>query len=243
MAAIEKLKLFASRRAAGRPSVAATAAAATADEDDLPLPSDIKTVFLGGILFLGMLAGCYIAAEIILPIVLAFVLSLVMQPPMRWLERVHLPRGIAALLIILVLFGALAGLGTALSAPAASWAQKLPAGIPKLQERLSFLGRPIAAFQKFVDQAQGLTQGNEPKAVAVAVQGSGLTDKLMSGTRSFVSGLLEMVLVLFFLLVSGDTFLRRLVEVLPRFKDNDRLWTSLSRSRATYRPTCLRLRS
>jgi predicted PurR-regulated permease PerM len=51
------------------------------------------------------------------------------------------------------------------------------------------------------------------------VQGSGLSDRLLSGTRSFASGLLETVLVLFFLLVSGDTFLRRLVEILPRFKD------------------------
>ena len=41
----------------------------------------------------------------------------------------------------------------------------------------------------------------------VAVQGSGLSDQLLSGTRSFASGLLETVLVLFFLLVSGDTFL------------------------------------
>jgi predicted PurR-regulated permease PerM len=53
----------------------------------------------------------------------------------------------------------------------------------------------------------------------VTVQGSGLSDRLLSGTRSFASGLLETVLVLFFLLVSGDTFLRRLVEILPRFKD------------------------
>jgi predicted PurR-regulated permease PerM len=55
--------------------------------------------------------------------------------------------------------------------------------------------------------------------VPVTVQGSGLSDRLLSGTRSFASGLLETVLVLFFLLVSGDTFLRRLVEILQRFKD------------------------
>jgi hypothetical protein len=72
----------------------------------------------------------------------------------------------------LVLFGTLGGLGTALSGPAVSWAQKLPTGIPKLEERLSFLSRPIAAFQKFADQAQGLTLGGEAKAVPVAVQGS-----------------------------------------------------------------------
>ena len=219
MATIAKLKLLASRKAADPPLAAAPLAAAVADQEDLPAPSNINTVFLGGLFLLAMLAACYVASEIVLPIVLAFVISLVLQPGMRVLERVRLPRGIAAILLILVLFGTLGGLGTALSGPATSWAQKLPTGIPKLEERLSFLSRPIAAFQKFVDQAQGLTLGGEPKAVPVAVQGSGLSDRLLSGTRSFASGLLETVLVLFFLLVSGDTFLRRLVEILPRFKD------------------------
>jgi predicted PurR-regulated permease PerM len=214
MAAIAKLKLLSSRRATDVPTVAAPA-----DEDDLPIPSDIKAVLLGGLFLLAMLGACYVASDIVLPIVLAFVLSLVLQPAMRALERVRLPRGIAAVFLILVLFGTLGGLGAALSGPAASWAQKLPTGVPKLQERLSFLSRPIAAFQKFADQAQGITLGGEPKAVPVTVQGSGLSDRLLSGTRSFASGLLETVLVLFFLLVSGDTFLRRLVEILPRFKD------------------------
>jgi predicted PurR-regulated permease PerM len=192
---------------------------AAAGDDDLPIPSDVKAVFLGGLFVLAVLAGCYIAAEIVLPIVLAFVLSLVLQPAMRQLERLYLPRGIAALLIIVVLFGALAGLGAALSGPASSWAQKLPIGIPKLQERLSFLGRPLAAVEKFADQAQGLTQGDQPKAVTVAAQGSGLSDRLLTGTRSLASGFLETVLVLFFLLARGDIFLRRLVEILPRFKN------------------------
>ena len=219
MAVIDKLKSLAGRKAPDRPSVAMPADVAPVDENDLPMPSDIKAVFLGGLFFLAMLAACYVAAEIVLPIVLAFVLSLVLGPAMRALVRVHLPRGIAALLIILVLFGTLGGLGAALSGPAASWAQQLPAGIPKLQERLSFLSRPIAAFQKFADQAQGFAQGDQPKAVPVAVQGSGMSGWLLTGTRSLVSGLLETVLVLFFLLVSGDTFLRRLVEILPRFKN------------------------
>ena len=218
MAAIAKLKLLSSRRAADVPPVTVPTAAA-ADEDDLPIPSDIKAVFLGGLFLVAMLGACYVASDIVLPIVLAFVLSLVLQPAMRALERLRLPRGIAAVFLILVLFGTLGGLGAALSGPAASWAQKLPSGIPKLEERLSFLSRPIAAFQKFADQAQGITLGGEPKAVPVTVQGSGLSDRLLSGTRSFASGLLETVLVLFFLLVSGDTFLRRLVEILPRFKD------------------------
>jgi len=219
MAVVRTLRLLTGRKAADHPPVVVTIDTEAANEDDLAIRSDAKTVFLGGLFALAVLAGCYVAAEIALPIVLAFVLSLVLQPAMRQLERLHLPRGIAALPIIVVLFGTLAGLGAALSGPAASWAQKLPSGIPKLQERLSFLSRPLTAVEKFADQAQGLTRGDQPKAVAVAMQGFGLSDRLLTGTRSLASGFLETILVLFFLLVSGDTFLRRLVEILPRFKN------------------------
>src|SRR3954464_6980125 len=120
------------------------------DANDVPVPPDIKAVFQGGIFLLLLLGACYAAAEIVLPIVLALVLMLVLQPAMRLLERWHLPRGLAALVLIVMLFGTLIGLGTALSGPAANWAQKLPEGLPKLQERLSSLSKPVTAFQKFV---------------------------------------------------------------------------------------------
>jgi sugar phosphate isomerase/epimerase len=56
----------------------------------------------------------------------------------------------------------------------------------------------------------------------VAVQGSGLSNQLLSGTRSFASGLLETMLVLFFLLVSGDTFLQAwLTELADRLAERD----------------------
>jgi predicted PurR-regulated permease PerM len=186
---------------------------------DMPLPTGTRSGFQAGQFLLMLLAACYFAGEIILPIIFAFVLNLVLQPVMRLLEKLHLPRALGALAIIMVLFGGFVGLGAALSGPAASWAQKLPEGLPRLQERLRFLGKPIQTLQKFLHQAEGLTQGTGPAVPTVAVQGSGLSDKLLSGTRILASGFFTTVLVLFFLLVSSDIFLRRLVEILPRFKD------------------------
>jgi predicted PurR-regulated permease PerM len=186
---------------------------------DIPVLTDIKTIFLGGLSLFALLGACYVAGEIILPIVLAFVLKLVLQPAMRLLENLHLPRIVAALAIIVTLLGGFVGLGTALSGPAASWAQKIPDGLPRLEERLTLLSRPIHTLQKFLQRAEGLTQVANPGVPTIVVQGSGLSDKLLTGTRTLASGLFTTVLVLFFLLVSGDTFLRRLVEVLPRFKD------------------------
>jgi hypothetical protein len=50
-----------------------------------------------------LLAACYFAGEIILLIVLAFALMLVLQPVIRLLEKLYLPRALAAHAIIMVL--------------------------------------------------------------------------------------------------------------------------------------------
>src|ERR1700728_1375945 len=89
--------------------------AAPADElsAEMPLPTDPKTIYLAGLFVLALLAAAYATSEIVLPMIFAFTLKLLLQPLLRILERIHIPRALAALLIIIVLFGALIGLGAA----------------------------------------------------------------------------------------------------------------------------------
>jgi predicted PurR-regulated permease PerM len=158
---------------------------------DLPSAPDVANVFLGGLLLLASLATCYFAASVVLPIVVALVLMLVLQPAMRVLQRLHIPRLVGAI-FILVFFGLLAGIAIMLSGPAATWAQKLPSGIPKLQERLGVLSEPIAAFQKLLSRAESLTQmTRQSSPLPVTLAGAGLSDRLLDGTRSAVSSMLE----------------------------------------------------
>jgi predicted PurR-regulated permease PerM len=49
--------------------------------------------------------------------------------------------------------------------------------------------------------------------------GPGLGSFLLSGTRSLLTGLGTTIILLFFLLLSGDLFLRRFVEILPTLSD------------------------
>ncbi|MFZ0527763.1 MAG: AI-2E family transporter [Xanthobacteraceae bacterium] len=186
--------------------------------EDLPLPSDPKVMFLGGLFVLAVLAAAYVASDIVLPLVFAIVLKLLLQPALRILAGLHVPRTVASLLLILVLFGTIVGLGTAISGPARTWAAKLPEGIPRLEERLSFMRAPINTLQGFLQQVEDFgATGPSPNAAAPAL-GSTLLTKLFTGTRNFTSGFFTTVLFLFFLLVSGDIFLHRLVEILPRFR-------------------------
>jgi predicted PurR-regulated permease PerM len=191
------------------------------EPEDMPLPSDPKVIFLGGLFILALLAAAYVASDIVLPLVFAIVLKLLLQPASRMLERLHLPRILAALLLILALFGTIVGLGTAISGPAGTWAARLPEGIPRLQERLSFMREPIDTLQRFFHQVEDFGQtGPSPNAAAPAPGPTLLTTlltKLFTGTRNFASGFFTIVLFLFFLLMSGDIFLHRLVEIMPRF--------------------------
>ncbi len=92
--------------------------------EDLPLPSDPKVIFLGGLFVLAVLAAAYVASDLVLPLVFAIVLKLLLQPALRILVGLHVPRTIASLLLILALFGTIVGLGTVIFGPARTWAAK-----------------------------------------------------------------------------------------------------------------------
>ena len=53
----------------------------------MPLPTEPRTFFLGGLFLLALLAALYVAAPIVLPVVLAIVLKLLLQPLVRLSDR------------------------------------------------------------------------------------------------------------------------------------------------------------
>jgi predicted PurR-regulated permease PerM len=194
------------------------AAAEYADQAEMPLPSDPRTFFLGGLFALAALTALYVASSVILPVVLALVLNLLLQPAVRVLGRLYLPRAIGALLTVFLVIAALVGLVAALSVPAATWAERLPEGIPRLEAHLEVIKEPIQALQKIIQQAEQAADAPPGRGSIVSVRRDlGITGALFAGTRSVLDGLFTTFLVLYFLLVAGNIFLRRIVEILPTF--------------------------
>jgi predicted PurR-regulated permease PerM len=87
-------------------------------EEAMPLPAYAKVIFLGGIFFLLFLAALYTVADIVWPLVLAFVLSLLLKPSMRLLVRLRIPQVLCAVLLVVAVLGLVVGIGTAISGPA-----------------------------------------------------------------------------------------------------------------------------
>ena len=196
---------------------AATTDTRSAEEaSDMPLPHDWNTIFLGGLFVLASLVIMNVAQEVILPVVIAIVLKLLLQPLVRLLERFHLPKAVGALVAVLVLLGVFAVLGAVLSGPASRMVSDFPTLMSKAQERLGavkgLMERAQPLMERFGLQAQNPID-------LLHFNPGGLAGSVAGGASSFASHLLETLLILFYMLVFGETFMRRLVEVLPTFGD------------------------
>jgi len=176
----------------------------------MPLPTDPRTIFLGGLFFFAVMATLYSAAALILPIVFAIVLKLLLQPLVRVLDGIGVPRGIGALAAVVLVMLAFGGLVSALSGPAEDWARRLPEALPKLEQSVAVLRGPIGMIRSTLKDLQTLGSGG-------TMPHANLMGELFSGTASVAAGLVATLVVLFYLLATGETFLRRAVEILPHF--------------------------
>ena len=73
-----------------------------------------------------IVAALYFGREVLLPIALAVLLSFVLAPPVRLLQRLYLPRFAAVTIVVLIAFGVIFGLGTLMFAQVSQLAGDLP---------------------------------------------------------------------------------------------------------------------
>jgi predicted PurR-regulated permease PerM len=179
-----------------------------------------------GVLVLATLAAVYalyVGKEVVLPIVLALVLKLMLQPITSFLcDRFRVPQSLAAILLIICLFGVVAAAILTISVPASAWIQRIPQILPDLQQKLDGLRQPIDYLQQAFSAIEKIASspGQEPSVPAVAVKdGSGVASALALGTVTTLTRFFATMVALFFLLAAGDRLLRGFIEVLPRFSD------------------------
>jgi predicted PurR-regulated permease PerM len=186
---------------------------------EMPLPRNRQALLLAGIFGLLLIYSLYFARDMAIPVVFAVILHFALEPVMRSLVRLHIPRVVAGLLVIVAFLACVAGFAMTLSTPAADWIAKAPQSLARIEDRLYFLKEQIAEVQDTLHQVEKIAAGTSRETAVVAVEGPGLSSSLFTGTRSILTELGTITVLLFFLLVSGDMMLRRFVEILPRLAD------------------------
>jgi predicted PurR-regulated permease PerM len=176
------------------------------------------SLLLTGIFSLLFLCFLYFAREIVVPVIVAFILNLLLQPVMKTITGIRIPKPLAAIVTICLFLSVLAGFGFTLSGPASAWLAKAPESLPRLEHHLAVFGEPFDALRAVGQELERFT-GGASAAAPSTVTGSDVGWFLFSNTRAMVTGMGTSIVLLFFLLVSGDLFLRRLVELVPTLSD------------------------
>ncbi|HET7622965.1 MAG TPA: AI-2E family transporter [Gemmatimonadaceae bacterium] len=172
---------------------------------------------------LAILYTLYFARAFILPIVFAVLLNFLLSPVVRAFARVHIKQPIGALLVIVALLGIIAAGIYGLAAPVQSWMAKAPTTLAAASSKLRHLREPIQQVKRTAEQVESATDMDQtPDAREVVVRGPSLVSRVFGTTEALLAGMLEVVVLLYFLLAGGDLFLQKLIKVLPRFRDKKR---------------------
>ena len=157
---------------------------------------------------------------LLLPVVLAILLTLLLNPAVSLVERARLPRWLAALMVLVVVVGAVGYGVNQLSAPAQRWLDPRSPEWRKLELRVREAKKPLEQIQgaqeRVADIAQADPPGRKPPQVVVERRDPLQTLEEM-GPLMF--GAVTTIVLLYFLLASGDLFLRKLIRVLPKLED------------------------
>jgi predicted PurR-regulated permease PerM len=183
----------------------------------------VRSFALTGLLILACFYTLYFGRAFFLPITLAALLSFLLRPLVRGLKKLHIPDALGAGVVVLGLLG-LFGLGIfELSTPAYEWMQQAPQSLRKVEGKLRDLKKPVQTVSKATEQVEKIAKvagGKEPAQVTVATETLG--QRVFSQTTDFIAKGVVMFILLYFLLASGDMFLRKLIKVLPSLADKKR---------------------
>jgi predicted PurR-regulated permease PerM len=180
---------------------------------------EVRSLAITGLFVLAVMYTLYFARAFLLPIVLAVLLDFLLSPVIRMLKRVRVPEPLGAALVILALLAVLGGAVYSLADPAREWMRKAPQSIATVQGRLRELRRPVEQVTKTAEQVEAAAEGTKSGPQEVIVRGPRLSERIFGTTQSLLTGALETLILLYFLLAAGDLFLQKLIKVLPLLRD------------------------
>jgi predicted PurR-regulated permease PerM len=191
------------------------------------MPIDVRSVALTVLAVLGMILTLQYAQAVVIPIVLGVLISYALEPIVAWLTRWHVPRSLAAALLLIVLTAIGASLLYGLRTEAMAIVDQLPAAASRLR-RIVEKDRPTTPtaiqqvqkaateLEKAADAAAPVRPPSGVQRVQVESSPINIGDYVMWGSIGILAALGQLVLILFlvyFLLASGDLYRRKLVKI------------------------------
>ncbi|UWR21370.1 AI-2E family transporter [Sulfitobacter sp. S190] len=153
----------------------------------------------------------YFAKDLILPIILGLLLALTLSPVARALERMGLPNGLAAVLLVGTAGTVFLGIAGLSAGTIALWSEDLPRMGQQIEAKLSGMSETVESVREATEKVQEISAGEEAPQEVVVQQPSLLNSALNTAIK--LGGTLAVTLILaMFLIASGDLFYVKLVQ-------------------------------
>jgi predicted PurR-regulated permease PerM len=176
---------------------------------------------LTGLFVLALFYTLYLASSFFLPIVMAVLFALVLKPLVRFLHNhLRLPDVAGALVVLGAVVGLLVFIASFLFEPAVRWIQEAPQSMGQIEQKLQMLRGPLERFGQATEQVERLArQEEDSRAVPVVeIRSTRMRDVILQQTPGFLFSILLTIILVYFLLASGDRFLYDLVRSLPHLE-------------------------
>jgi predicted PurR-regulated permease PerM len=168
---------------------------------------------------LAMFYTLYFARAFLLPVAFAVLFNFLLSPAVRALSRLRIRPPIGAAILVLLFVGGIAVGATSLARPVQHWVARAPSTVATVQERLRSLMKPIERVKQTAEQVERAASGGGGRPAEVVVRGPSLTSRIFGTTQRLVAAILQAVILLYFLLASGDLFLQKIIKVLPNVRE------------------------
>ncbi|QIG47498.1 AI-2E family transporter [Nordella sp. HKS 07] len=175
-----------------------------------------------GIFVILLVGALYFARSFFLPVMLALLITLTFSPMVRYLRRHGVPSAVSAVLLVLVLFAFLGSASLYLSDPISQIISDLPTIAQRIEERFAPLREPLRRVMSASAQLEELADTAGPAAEKVVVAQSGLAGWAANALGGLSTTLGATLVLVVFLLSSGDLFLHKVVRILPTLSDKKR---------------------
>ncbi len=180
---------------------------------EVPRPRASRALLV--LAFLAIAYTLHAAQELLLPILLGMFFALIGTPIIRVLLRLHMPRFLAALVVVVGGLGFAVMLGNQLVVPASDWLREVPKQMVELTPKLREMARPMQQANEVAEdiaRAAGGDESAKPQRVRTQVDDP---YKVLTRAPKMLAALLAVVLVTLFFMVYGHKLQRHAIAMLP----------------------------
>jgi predicted PurR-regulated permease PerM len=162
----------------------------------------ILLFLIGGLLYVGHTA--------FIPVALAGLAALILSSPVEALFRLGLPRGLGAVLILVMALAAVGGLVALMWTPSQQWYASAPHTLTVIQRKFTPVARLMGHIEQLTERAGKVGAPNPAEPTPVAAPQESMARVLLSTVSDAAIGLATFVIITLFLLAGGPPMAARM---------------------------------